>query len=328
MVNEDLMTVHPLAKKSQGGTELMQKRLYEDLPRDLLKKFQIIFSRVDAPLDNKKIRIYYCHDLPNDPASAHLAKDGWKKFHKLVFVSNSQMQQYVGAFNIPWSRCSVMQNAIIPIEKHEKSKDIVKLGYWSTPQRGLGLLVPVFEKLAEKYSNVELDVYSSFEIYGWPEKDKEFEPLFKRCLDHPKINYKKAIPNDQLREKLKDIHILAYPSIWTETSCLVLMEAMSAQLLCVHPNLGSLYETAGNWTFMYQYHEDYNAHASVLYNMLDYLIPAINKVEIQNVIHNQKTYADTFYNWNNRSKQWLTLLESLKDLPTEFEQEMYSYKVN
>jgi UDP-glucose:(glucosyl)LPS alpha-1,2-glucosyltransferase len=317
-----------MSANARGGTELMAERLESSIEPGLLSNFQIIRSRV-RDLDETKVRILWLHDLPNDPESQHLADGGWNKFHKLVFVSNWQMQRYIDAFDIPWSKCIVMQNAIKPIPEHTKPSDKISLAYWSTPHRGLNILVPVFQKLAEKHDNIELNVYSSFSLYGWSERDEPFKPLFEACDAHPKINYHGAIDNDALRKELENNHILAFPSTWVETSCLVLMEAMSAGMLCVHSNLGALPETAANWTSMYQLHESPNDHAAYFYRYLDDAIGYLNEESIQSRIASQKGYADVFYNWDIRAQQWTALLESLVNEPRELpkEQAMFTYKV-
>ena len=35
-----------------------------------------------------------------------------------------------------------------------------------------------------KLENVELDIYSSFKIYGWEEQDKEWEPFIMLVKKH------------------------------------------------------------------------------------------------------------------------------------------------
>ena len=323
------MIYDELSARAMGGTELMGMRLESSLDPEFLDNFQIIRSRV-RELDESKIRILWLHDLPDDPESHHLASGGWKKFHKIVFVSNWQMQAYIAKYDIPWSHCVVMQNAIDPIPEHAKPNDgTIRLAYWSTPHRGLNILVPVFDKLCEKYDNIELDVYSSFALYGWEERDKPYEELFEACRNHPKINYHGAIPNEQLRKNLEKTHIFAYPSTWVETSCLCLMEAMSAGLLCVHSNLGALYETGANWTSMYQFNEEPNQHAGQFYLMLDNAIEYLNDEGLQSRLSSQQSYANVFYNWQLRASQWKALLESLVDLPRELPNEnnaVFSYK--
>lgn len=309
-----------LAVNAKGGTELMKFALQERMEQiapGLLDEFQIFVSRVEEEMDETKIRVYWLQDLPGDPASDHLKNGGWNKFHKLVFSSNWQMQAYVNFYQIPWSKCVVLHNAITPVEEHEKpTEGPIRLAYWSTPHRGLNILVPVFDRLSEKY-DIELDVYSSFKLYGWEQRDEQYQELFDQCRNHPKINYHGAVPNEELMKAIQNAHILAYPSIWTETSCITLMEAMSAGLLCVHSNLGALHETAANWTQMYQYHEDVNQHAGVFYQVLEGAIQNYWDPGIQSRLASQQSYANVFYSWNVRQYHWKALLESMLDEPRE-----------
>lgn len=319
-----------LAVNAKGGTELMKFGLEQRLPKELLDEFQIYVSRFEEEPDPTKIRVYWLQDLPGDPAAEHLKNGGWEKFHQLVFATNWQMQAFINYYGIPYSKCVVLANCITPIPEHEKPKDKIRLAYWSTPHRGLNILVPVFAKLCEKHDNIELDVYSSFKLYGWEERDQPFQELFQQCKEHPKINYHGSIPNEELKKQLEQTHILAYPSIWTETSCITLMEAMSAGLLCVHPNLGALYETAAGWTHMYQWNEDIQQHASIFYQVLDNAIEHYWDEGIQSRIASQKSYANVFYNWDLRQHQWEALLRSMLHLPRELpasKGEEFVYKV-
>ena len=324
------MEVNELSKNARGGTELMLERLHSSISPDLMKEVQIIPSRV-RDLQEDKIRILWLHDLPGDPESEHLKNRGWEKFHKLVFVSNWQMQAYVQYYNIPWSHCIVLQNAINPIDFKltEKPRDKIRMIYHTTPHRGLNILVPVFKKLCESHENIELDIYSSFKIYGWESRDEQYQQLFDECKNTPNINYHGFVSNDEIRSALIKSHIFAYPSTWVETSCLALIEAMSAGNICVHPNLGALYETAANWTHMYQWNENAAQHANMFYSIIDSAIKELNSLTDEmyhNKIMTQKSYADIFYQWNIRKMQWEALMYSLIDLPREIPKQLFVYK--
>lgn len=301
---------HDMTQNAMGGTELMSIELEKRLEPELLDKFQIIPSRV-TNLDQNRKRILWAHDLPGDPASEYLNNGGYNHFEKIVFVSNWQMQGYISKYSIPWYKCAVIQNAINPIEAHEKPKDKIRLIYHTTPHRGLDLLYNAFDALTKDYDNLELEVFSSFEIYGWKERDEPYKDLFKACEDHPNIKYHGAVPNEQIREALKRSHIYGYPCVWPETSCLSLLEAMSAELICVHPNLAALPETAANWTFMYQWQQNKRDHLQVFYGMLRSAVEAVKAGSSKNRVHNQKQYIDMFYNWDLRATQWKMLLNSL-----------------
>jgi len=319
IINNGTLTKSPAAPNSKGGTELLAEKLFNDIDKELLNNFQIIFSRADiTDLDQTKIRILYLHDLPNDPASEKLlANNGHEKFHKIIFVSNWQMQAYLNYYNIPWSKCDVLLNSIYPIEEHTKPdpKEKVNIIYTPTPHRGLDILVPVFEKLSEKWDNIHLDVYSSFKLYGWDDRDKQHERTFNKLKELPNATYHGSVSNDEVREALKQSHIFAYPSIWMETSCMCLMEAMSAGLICVHPNYGALYETGSNYTFMYQWQESAHQHANLFYTCMDNAIENViqDTEDMKLHINMQRVYTQLFYNWNSRKEHWKQLLTVLNN---------------
>ncbi len=305
--------VNEISKNSKGGTELMRMGLEERLPADLLEDFQIICSRV-RKIEDDKIRIYWLHDLPEDPETNHLKNQSSRdRFHKLVFCGNWQYQRYRDYLQVPHDEsCTVLETAIDPISFDPKPKDEIRLVYTSTPQRGLEILVPVFEELCKKHDNIVLDVFSSFGIYGWTDADQRFEGLFERCRKHPKINYHGAQPNEVVRETLKKAHILAYPSIWMECNSRSVIEAMSAGMLCVHPNFAGLPDTAGGLNMMYQWDTNVNTHANKFFQALDQAINTVMLDDVQNYLRIVKIYADTRYNWSKVASQWHDLLQGLR----------------
>lgn len=306
--------VNELNANARGGTELMQERLHNSLPADLLNKFQLIPSRV-RDIKEDKIPILWLHDLPNDPESQHLKNSNLRKrFAKIVAVSDWQMQMYNLVLGLPYEECVVIKNGITPIDIQEKQFDgTVRIIYHTTPHRGLELLVPVFEALCERHDNIVLDVFSSFSIYGWSQRDEPYKQLFDRCRNHPKINYHGAVSNERIREELKQSHIFAYPSIWPETSCLAAIEAMSAMNTIVCPNYAALPETTANFANIYQWSEDANQHANKFYQVMDQTITDITKNGPDKYrLAFQKQYTDIVYNWDtNISRRWESLLTQL-----------------
>lgn len=299
--------------KPRGGTELMAGRI-NTLPAELLSHFNIMHSR-DTNISFTKKNILVLHDLALDPMHDHLRNGGWKKFDKLVFVSHWQKQQFFDYLGVPPSAGVVLKNAITPIEKHTKPTDKIRLMYYSTPHRGLDILYAAFVPLAKEFPNLELNVFSSFDLYAWPERDEQHKELFQKLEDHPQINYSKSVSNDRIREELKCNHILAYPSTWEETSCLVLIEAMSAGLTCVHSSLAALPETSLSLTHMYEYHEDPNTHAMIFYNNLRQAIMIHNDETMlskhMNNLAVEKSIADVIYSWDNRAIQWENLMYNI-----------------
>jgi len=300
---------------SKGGTEMMAEKIRTRINPEILKDFNIIHSRVrEENIKQDKKNILVLHDTWDDPESEWLEKkENRSKFSKLIFVSNFQQATFNIGRGVPYSEGVVLQNAIdpIPITDEDKKSDTINLIYHTTPHRGLELLVPVFEKLCELHDNIHLDVYSSFKIYGWESRDKNYESTFDRIRNHPKMTYHGYQSNDVVREALKKAHIYAYPNVWPETSCISVIEAMSAKCHVVCSNYAALPETCANFATMYGFDEDHNKHANVFANVLNSVIRDYRSEHNQSKLNFQKIYFDNFYNWDYRAAQWEGLLRSI-----------------
>ena len=302
-------------EEANGGTEMMRQELFSRVDEELLDKFQIICSRVRW-IDPDKPTILWLHDTWDDPESQHLSDiERVKQFARLVFVSNYQMNTYNMAHHVPYQSSIVLQNAIEPIPAKEKSTDQVRLIYHTTPHRGLNIVVSAIRELAKIHGDyIHLDVFSSFEAYGWPDRDKEFEELFQAIRDHPQMTYHGYQPNETVRTALQDAHVFTYPSVWPETSCIAAIEAMSAECEVVCPNFAALPETTANFAAMYQYSEDITNHANVFANVLNNTITNRFSDNTIRKLKFQKTYIDNFYNWDLRAAQWTGFLQGMLKL--------------
>lgn len=323
-----------ISVNSQGGTEITKRTIGKYIPEELAEDFQIIPSRI-RELKEDKIRVYWAHDLPEDPECSKFADENFRnKFHKIVFSSHWQMNEFVTKLRIPFSsKLEVIETPIEPFELVEKPKDKIKLIYFSTPHRGLDILVPVFKHLCEKHDNIHLDVFSSFKIYGWEDADKQFEPLYDEIRNHSQMTYHGFAPQEELRQAVQQSHILAFPSRWKETSCRVLMESMSAGLLCVHSNLAALPDTSGGLTSMYQYSDDMTEHGATFASYLNFAIDKMQNEDLSGYLKFVKAYADTRFNITNISNHWKATMSDLHaQYPTvesrKIPSEMFTYKTS
>ena len=321
--SNDNEIIHAVSEKAIGGTELMKKWLFAEMEKQepgLVDKFQFISTRVRR-LESDKQRILWVHDLATDPEVQHLKeKENWEKFERIVFVSHWQQHQFKTHLGFPYDKGVVIQNAIHPILQHEKPKENGKINvcYFSTPHRGLELLLNAWEFMRDKLKdglNAELNIYSSFKLYDRGHLDEQFRHIYKRAEKIDGVNYYGTVSNDEIREMLKTQHIMSYPSIYEETSCLTLIESCSAGCLCVAPSLGAIPETGANFPWMYGYEEDPEKHAQVHGHILARAIEHFWDEDVQNLLKIQRSYFDMFYNWDLRSGQWQQFLHAIEDSP-------------
>jgi hypothetical protein len=84
------------------------------------------------------------------------------------------------------------------------------LAYTSTPHRGLNVLLSVFPAIRNEVPDVRLRVYSDMKLYYLgADADREFLPLYERCLTTPGIDYIGTVPQPQLAAALRNASILA-----------------------------------------------------------------------------------------------------------------------
>jgi hypothetical protein len=293
-----------LSRTAMGGTEQMRQRMIRTVDANLLAKVAIHFSRPRVIYDDVP-NILYLHDTAEDPENKILEASGWSKFTALVFVSCWQRDMYIAKFGIPYSKCIVIENAVEPAAPSEKNSSTIRLIYHTTPHRGLELLYPIYDHISKEMGDkIHLDVFSSFEIYGWKERDKKYSTLYEKLKAHKHITYHGTQPNSIVREYLSRAHYFPYPCIWKETSCIALIEAIEHGVVSVHPNYGALPETAGQNTFMYDYTENYQAHANKMATILKTLIDGnVHNVKVIN--SNPKHNIETFTN------KWTSLLKAI-----------------
>lgn len=319
-------------KNAKGGTELMTARITKyltDNAPELLDFFDFYPSRV-RDYDSNRPSVLILNDLCDDPESAHLVNGGWKNFDLIVFVSNWQFQQYQKKFNLDGSNCIVIPNgieqidqeALLNVNMHGKWQGYnkqVKLIYHTTPHRGLEILVPAFIQLYDEVfqpNNIDvvLDVYSSFGVYGWADRDEQYKELFETCKNHPAINYHGAVSNEVVRDALSNAHIFTYPNIWCETSCLSLIEAMQARCICIHPNYGALIETSCGLTDQYVYKTDTQEHLEYFKAKLEKSVRAVHENWDQSYINVEPAanIANQLYSFDKIGPKWREVLSSLK----------------
>jgi glycosyltransferase involved in cell wall biosynthesis len=289
-----------------GGTEL----LYENLTQRIdVSDINLILSIAHSSLlSNDKPNVLWQH-LNIDQENAQGLKDPEyvSKLDAIVFVSHWQHEQFRKNFPLDNTNCYVIQNAVPTFEWKDKPEKI-KLIYTSTPWRGLHILVDVLRNINR--TDIDVDVYSGTSIYGpqFAEQTKgQFEHIYNAIseMGYHHVEYAK---NSVVREAVQDAHILAYPSVFEETSCLAAMEALSAGCKVVTTNFGALYETCGTWA-------DY---VPLCNNLIDRYSKTLNHA-IDNywsdydIRKEQFEYYKKHWSWDTRINEWKQLINEVKN---------------
>lgn len=274
---------------------------------DLSGVNMILSNCFDSNIDPSKPNILWEHmDVDQDFVQNIKSPQFTNKLDALVFVSGWQYGQYLG-MSIPMDKSHMIRNAIEPLDY--KAKDgKTKLIYASTPFRGLNLLLEVIEEMDR--DDIELDVYSSTIIYGdgfAKEVGDKFEPIFDKAREMKNVNYHGYATNDVVRKSMQDAHILAYPSLFRETSCLVAMEAGAAGCQIVTSNYGALPETTSGFGTLVPLSADAKKFKADYRKALEYAIDNRDEDEMKF----QSEFFNKMYTWERRVPEWERLLDSL-----------------
>lgn len=302
----------------KGGTEILKEQLLAQLPEESLDGINLIGSICHPSLVKEdKINILWQH-LSYDQPNVRLMQD--RKFvdsiDYFIYVSHWQYNRFREIYKIPEYKSFVIKNATHTFDIVEKQKDNkIKLLYTSTPWRGLAVLIKSIEILNKTREDFEVDIYSSTKIYGSKfdenEKDK-FEVLFDKCKNTPNVNYLGYADNDSVRAAVQKAHIYAYPSIFEETSCLAVIEAMSAGCHVVTTNYGALPETCGEFATMIEFDSSgqnlIERYAETLNSVIDNYKNNLYKDDLEMQIK----YYNKNYSWETRIQEWKNFLNYVR----------------
>ena len=298
--------------KPMGGTELMHQELLKRLPESYLEKYSIFNYLPQADTTKKLV---YWNQLSYDQQAVQALQNQnvIDQIDQFVFVSHWQAEKFRQLFNIPGYKTTVIKNACIGVEQRQTvKKDKLKICYTSTPWRGLDVLLQAWEILQPQ--DCELHVFSSTKIYGKDfaiSSEGNYQELYDKCESLPNVIYRSSISNEQLRAELPTFDILAYPNTFEETSCISVIEALSAGLRVITSALGALPETTEGWSRMYPYLMDKNKHSEVFANILREEINKLKSGELDSHLELQKQVYAPRWSWNERIKEWTNFLDTL-----------------
>lgn len=294
--------------KPIGGTELLYNSLSSKLD---FSHVNLILSICHHDLlSDSKPNILWQHLNWNEENTKLLADEKYvQKLDSIVFVSHWQHEQFRKKYeHLNNVKCHVIQNAVENFEKEKThpKPDRIKLIYTSTPWRGLNILIEVLKKLNR---DVDIDVYSGTKIYG-PEFYKSTEGQFDVLYEELKklnVNHIEYAPNKEVRKAVSESHILAYPSLFEETSCLSAIEALSAGCKVVTTNFGALPETCSVWgDYVCLGPNIVKEYTKLLQNAIDsYWDNYEERVS-------QRYHYKQFWSWEKRVLEWESFLNEYK----------------
>jgi len=300
-----------------GGTEIQLDYLHKYVNKDLLNKVKITTSVPEkTPLVIDKPNILWVHNSYDQPNLYPWFKNklNHRKYDWYVFNSHWTYEKYRMVFDIPTDISLVIKNGFnddLIVKSEFKHKEKLKLIYTSTPWRGLDVLLSAMEQI--KTDKVELDIYSSTQIYGDAFKqisDNQFTSLYDKAKTIKNVNYKGYLNHKELMKILHTYDCYVHPSTFEETFCLAAMESLAAGLVAMTTDLGALYETCAEFPIYVPYLKDKEALAKQFAGAIDMLPDLISNVD-ENRMKFQMQYYRQYYHWNVIKTYWERFLNGI-----------------
>ena len=268
---------------------------YQQFTRDLQEQeFDIFISSRVGYIFKEPIRAkeYYCwvHDIwLANQSNAYIGQD---KVNKYLVLSDWHREFFKGHHRVPDNQVHKTFNAISEYRfLSEKPPVGNRLIYSSSPDRGLDVLLKVFPKIKQRVPDLELHIFYGFENWEKSAQAKgdqnslNYMEQLKSFMNQPGVYYHGRIDQSKLAQEFLKSKLWAYPTNFTETSCITAMEAMATGTPIVCTDLAGLSTTCeGVANFVYEGRYQFGQNQSEEYQQ-----EFINKVV--SMLQNEKLWS-------------------------------------
>ncbi len=191
-------------------------------------------------------------------------------------------------------------------------RDSHRLVYSSSPDRGLECLLDVWPQIKENVPDASLDIYYGFDNWercaqGNPPQQTLIANIKKKiaALKSSDVRLNGRVNQNTLANEFMKSGVWAYPTWFSETSCITAMEAQAAGLRIVTSPIAALNETVGNRGVMITgdwLSEDYKVAFTAA------VIEALNNNADDR--HISMEYAKKNFEWRGVAYEWDRLFET------------------
>lgn len=270
----------------------------------------------------RKPLVLWAHHAPDqNPIMGLRDRATHAAWRRIVLLSEWQRQAFTNAFGIEPDRISILRNAVGPaFLEAPPPRPWFETGaaptfiYSSTPYRGLAPLLLMFPTIRHALPKAELRVFSSLAVYRKKEDEDPHRYLYEVSRSLLGVHYEGSVAQPALAKAMQGAAALTYPSVFAETSCIGVMEALATGADVISTAFGAIPETsAGLGRLMNLPREN-----SELINQFSALVVQTIRDTLTNPSAAKQrrdarlAYARQHLTWSARAAEWIAMLEPLK----------------
>lgn len=286
----------------------------------------VIVSHADVvryrdQLGVRKPLLLWAHHAPDQSAIAGLRdKATHAAWRRIVLLSEWQRQAFVNAFGIEQERISILRNAVGPAFLETPPRPWFETGvapvfaYSSTPYRGLAPLLLMFPTIRRALPKAELRVFSSLAVYRKKEDEDPHRYLYEVARALPGVHYEGSVAQPVLAKALQSAAALTYPSVFAETSCIGVMEALATGAEVISTAFGAIPETSAGFARLMNLPRE---NSELINNFSSLVVQSVRETLTNPAAAKERrearlAYARQHLTWSARAGEWIAMLEALK----------------
>lgn len=274
-----------------------------------------------------KFKMLWLHDVPNNPDFTKERVDKLDKiavlseYHKslLRMFNNGRPERipdskiFVTANGIPTIPTTIVDEAsvtdgadgsiVIPTKR--KSNVLV---YSSSPDRGLIYLLNMWPSVLKEVPDAELHIFYGFQVFDAVSQGNPGRMAWKKeimeKMRQPGIVYHGRVGHDELHRFMANTSIWAYPTDFTEISCITGMKAQRFGAIPVCTTLAALNETVRNGLKVdvdITEEEGQQEYFNALVGLMK------DKAKQEEIRSSMVVWAEKKFDWVNIAQDWVRL---------------------
>jgi len=236
-----------------------------------------------------------------------------KSLSGIIFVSDWQELSFINHFKLSNIKTFVIGNGITPnfinqfknFEDFKIKKEKTIGVYASAPYRGLEVLYESSFFFKEK---IIIDIFSSMKTYSIEDRE-DFLNLFNKIKNNDNFNYFGSVDKKTLSKHFSYASFLTYPSIFAETFCITLQDALAVGIEPIITDLGALKETSQGYGQLISL--DNNNFIKNYAELINETIKNKNKNfdDWCNKQYNKMIMINLNHNWTIKAEKWLHIIK-------------------
>lgn len=292
-----------------GNFDGVEYKVWHDVnPKDLFNTL-ILWRSIGFVDLNPKARftMVWMHDVPNNP---DFTEERVAKVDKIAVLSEyhkSLLRLHKNGLyeKMPEEKVFLTSNGLPDIDVKPWKGNPHRMIYSSSADRGLIYLLKNWDKIRKEVPDAELHIFYGWQVYDIAHRDNPARQQWKekvmKMMKQDGIIYHGRVGHDALHYEMSKSGIWAYPTDFTEISCITAMKAQKLGAIPVVTDYAALTETVKNGL---RIDVDITTEEGQT-EYFDALIGLLKDEKKQEEIRTpMMKWADHYFDWSNVAKLW------------------------